>query len=513
MRKHLFLALILSATALLADDPIFHYLDKDGFEVCGSIACQKGQLEKVADLRTQGQTGYKLKPSKQGDNAFQGRIQKGLYVCTPQIWGQKYDIVLEARGKGTVKFAYTPSMMRESKIAPKLTYLKESADLSPEEWKTYTAEILCTEPGVWRLNFNAELNGDDQSYMEIASFNIKWHRPSQTISAYPKHIIAYPGMPLAADFTLEKDCAINVFDGKAFSSAKSSDGKFHIDATAGTATLGENDSATGIPDTGRIGICSEEDAAAADVFIHTISKEDWDAIDAIASKIKIDKPQRILFIADSLSDFDRGVNFVDKLEYWLNKNNPHKVSIHNAGIGGNYIEWVYNCVNGKSNYRSHMYAGLLDQHWDHIFIFLGQNDTRHHYRELIDKPDYQPVPEEKHAFYLKGALDTIRQKTQAKITLVSPISSNTEASARGAQYAKNKGREYVIFGEVDRVEAYYKTVEEVAKEYNLDYLDIYHPFKELPNKADMFTPDGVHLTLKGHTLFCTKLLEYLASSK
>ncbi len=508
-RKLSVLLLSLMAFALFADDMIFHYVDGQGREMLGEYTCTGGKMEKVEKMY-KGANGYKLTATQKGDKSWSARFIRGQRVCTPAVWGRKYTVEVVASGKGKLVLGEYQTMFRYTvNTPPKTRVVSEEFELT-DEWKTYTAEIQCLDAGVWRAGLLVEVRGEN-AVVNIASANLTWVQNKQQITAYPRHIVAYPGMKLAADFTLEKDADLKVFDGATFSDAKSTNKSFHVDAAPGVAELGKVDAASHMNSVGRIGVYSNADASAADVMITTLPEDEWKSIDAIASKIKFDKPQRILFIADSLSDFDRGVNFVDKFEFWLNLHNPHKCFIHNAGIGGNYIEWVFNCLSGKSNYRTHMYNGLMDQEWDRIFIFLGQNDTRHHYQANVGKPDYQPVPEEKHADYLRGAIKLLQEKSKAKITLISPISTDWEASAKSANYAKEKGRAYVIFGEPDRVEAYFKTVRDVAAEFNLDVIDIYNPVKEMKNKSELFTPDGVHLSIKGHNYFSIKLLEYMTA--
>ncbi len=497
---------MLLVVTLLADDKIFHYVDSKGYEVLYGYSCAGGKMEKVEKMY-KGGDGYRLTATQKGNDKWSAGLARGIYVCTPAVWARKYTVEVVASGTGKLVIGETQTLFRYCNPRSKQRVVSEEFELG-EEFKTYTAEIMCMDLGVWRTGFFVEVHGEN-AVANIASANMKWQENKQQITAYPRHIVAYPGMKLAADFTFERDADIKAFDGAEFSDAKTKDKAFHIEAAPGVAELGKVDDATHLQSTGRIGVYSEADAAVADVLITTLPEDEWKSIDAIASRIKFDKPQRILFIADSLADFERGFNFVDKFEFWLNQHNPHKCFIHNAGIGGNYIEWVFNCLSGKSNYRTHMYKGLMDKEWDRIFIFLGQNDTRHHYLASIGKPDYQPVPEEKHADYLRGAIKLLQEKSKAKITLISPISTNWEASAKSAEHAKNTGKPYVIFGEPDRVEAYFKTVQEVAAEFNLDVIDIYNPVKEMPNKAELFTPDGVHLTMKGHNYFCTKLLEYM----
>ena len=53
-------------------------------------------------------------------------------------------------------------------------------------------------------------------------------------------------------------------------------------------------------------------------------------LDFLARHAKIDAPTSILYLGDSLTDFDRGSNHVDKLQLYLNKYNPGKVTIRNV---------------------------------------------------------------------------------------------------------------------------------------------------------------------------------------
>ena len=51
-------------------------------------------------------------------------------------------------------------------------------------------------------------------------------------------------------------------------------------------------------------------------------------------------PVRVLYLGDSLSDFDRGSNQVDRLQAKLDAVEPRQVSIYNYSIRGDYIDRV-----------------------------------------------------------------------------------------------------------------------------------------------------------------------------
>ena len=74
-------------------------------------------------------------------------------------------------------------------------------------------------------------------------------------------------------------------------------------------------------------------------------------------------------------DFNRGRNAADKVIYFLERNNPGKISFRNAAVAGDYITRVEDRLNGKGR-DVKKYAGLFDKPCDLIFIALGSNDNR-----------------------------------------------------------------------------------------------------------------------------------------
>ena len=75
---------------------------------------------------------------------------------------------------------------------------------------------------------------------------------------------------------------------------------------------------------------------------------------AVNSKLPdfVQKPVRALYLGDSLSDFDRGSNHVDKLQVKLDELSSRCVSIYNYAVRGDYIERVMERLRGGTNCTS-----------------------------------------------------------------------------------------------------------------------------------------------------------------
>ena len=63
-------------------------------------------------------------------------------------------------------------------------------------------------------------------------------------------------------------------------------------------------------------------------------------------------PVRVLYLGDSLSDFDRGSNHVDRLQAKLDALSPRCASIYNYAVRGDYIERMVERFRGGTNCTS-----------------------------------------------------------------------------------------------------------------------------------------------------------------
>lgn len=447
----------------------------------------------------------KAVPLKQG---VQNTQLKPISRKSFQMWGEKLEYTFRARGKGTLQIGYFGNSERDGKIVY-LNKILRSVPLT-DQWKKYSMVIRCTDPRVARSYYIEFIIRGEGNYFCLADDSIRSLSPERSgIRAVPEHLVTYPGEKTSVVFTAPKLKSVKAIDGKSKKEKiLNGNGTFTIDTSAVADPCGKPDPLTNIAGVGRIGIWEETSGEYKGVFVNRIPKKEWDVLNRTAGKIKLNKPVNILFLGDSLTDYDRGRNYTDKIAFWLNKYNPGKCRFRNAGVGGDTIRSLHDrLTNGRFTWRRNMYAGLWDQKWDLIFIFLGHNDTRYHYRNK--GPSYQPVLPEAQKKFLDQTLRFLKSKTAARIVLLTPGSLDHRQCVKAVGSAKKAGRNYVVFGEVPRLEKYCAVVKEIAGKHAVDVIDVYTPMKALPNKPDLFTkPDGVHLTSAGNNYISGHILQY-----
>ncbi len=252
-----------------------------------------------------------------------------------------------------------------------------------------------------------------------------------------------------------------------------------------------------------------ESGAVAEAYVDVAEQEVIDAFERAAAKVKIGPlPARLLFLGDSLTDFQRGYNYVDKLAFWLQRGGG-KVTVRNAGVGGDFITRVLDRLNHESSaYRPAMYEGLFEPSPTHVFIFLGHNDSK-----VSSTSDYtaQAVPPDKYEADYRTVLGKLRAATNARIVLLSASSSVFEICRANADKATAANRPHSLFGKPEELERYNAITQRMAAEAGVAYLDVYEPTRTHPDKRSLFDPnDGVHLTNAGHRLIALRILEFLA---
>lgn len=226
-----------------------------------------------------------------------------------------------------------------------------------------------------------------------------------------------------------------------------------------------------------------------------------------AAKIKAAKQTDILYIGDSLTDFYRGGNHLDMVNYFLKANNS-RVTFHNYACRGDFISRVVDRFNNapKVPFRNH-YKGIWDRKYKFAFVLLGANDS---VQRLETGKMAVPVDEVEKKY--RELFGIFKKQGIEKVVLVSPASSNYPACRANAQrrIAAKKGG---VFGVPENIEAFAAVMKKLAAEYKFPYVDIYTPMKSMSGKAALFnSSDGVHLTPEGHEFVALKELEFLSGS-
>ncbi len=260
-------------------------------------------------------------------------------------------------------------------------------------------------------------------------------------------------------------------------------------------------------------VTAAADGAVAESFMEIIPEKEFEMFREAAGKVKITKPIRILFLGDSISDLERGKNYIDKTVFWLNYSNPGKVTFRNAAVRGDHIVRMETRFRNRGTkntvFRQKEYDRLFDRPYDLIFIFLGQNDTMAYAADGFKKPQV-PTDVQKRAY--ESVLSIIRRESKAPVVLLSSLSLEYDICKGRAEKAVKQGNKKAFrFGEPAKLEAFNNVLKELAKAEKLDYVDLYTPFKEAPAKRSLFLTDGVHLSNKGNTLMALCMLRYFQS--
>ena len=496
-RRSFFLALavmLAAGAAAFADELVLkHDSFKRNLQAWKIPAYWSGKLELAGDG---GRKVLKLtgRPGKKGTfgRATAGFRQSELFAGTTIL------VTVDAKGQGDFLaglLVYRPGVKRAEYLPGKTVRLTG-------DFTTYDFEL--TIP--WRCH-------KIQPYLEVKGSGevlIREFRmaaqidPEVTVAAAGGLQIAKPGAPLPA-----VSFKTNVPGGEFrvaqlnANSQRVGNGKAVADGS-GAVTVAAVEQGRGVWEFS----AARAGRSATSFVIMEDSAADFERSDALAKQVKLTKPLHILVIGDSLSDFYRGYNYVDRLEFWLNRYNPGMVTIRNAGVRGDYVERVLQRLHGISGgskskvFGQSRYDKLFDEKYDLVFIFLGQNDVR-----TPKKLNYAVPLTEPHVQYegLKAITAFIRERSKAKIVLVSPSPCCAEfIEARRSKAKKN----FVLFGKREFVDNYDLVNRRFCAEFKLDYIDILTPIRKYPELKTLYVRDGVHLSLIGGRFIADEILKY-----
>lgn len=249
--------------------------------------------------------------------------------------------------------------------------------------------------------------------------------------------------------------------------------------------------------------------ATAETRFSVLPQEQYDAVAKAAAKIKFGKPVRILFLGDSIYDFNRGRNAADKVIYFLERNNPGKISFRNAAVAGDYITRVEDRLNGKGR-DVKKYAGLFDKPCDLIFIALGSNDNRTLRSDGYGKP---LVPFAEQTAAMIRVIRFLKAKNPgARIVLISPSCAHEAFLEKRAAAAEKRNQDFVKFGVPELTLQGIAAQKKAAAAEKAEYLDLYQEMRQAARPEFFARNDVIHLDEPGFSFLAQKILEYLADN-
>jgi len=259
----------------------------------------------------------------------------------------------------------------------------------------------------------------------------------------------------------------------------------------------------------RLVIAHPASGAVVDCSVDFTDQKTWDRLAAAAGKAKIDPgPAHLLFIGDSLTDQQRGYNYVDKLAFWLQRSHGSKLTYRNAGVGGDFISRVWQRMRGDPEaYRLSMYDDLFEPQPTHVFFFLGHNDSKVSSRSGYTQHCVDPDTFEQE---YRLAIRKVQNQTSAKLFVISATSSVFEICRANAEKRQAAGTPHNLFGKPEELEKFNAIAQRIAAELGADYVDVYEPTRTHSDKQGLFNPrDGVHLTNAGNAFIAYELLQHL----
>ncbi len=223
---------------------------------------------------------------------------------------------------------------------------------------------------------------------------------------------------------------------------------------------------------------------------------------------KISGKKHILFLGDSLTDYDRGRNYPSIVGTFI----PEAWSFRNAGVGGDTLPRVYARLTGGKVNRPEMYENLFAPMPDMIFLLCGGNDTKVTFSSNYKK-NYTPVTTQR-PLMEKIVQELKKRAPNAKIVLVTPLDSYLPYQKSLTETMAAQKINHNLFGLPGPIADYSEKLRLTAKKYQTGFLDAGKVFRSAEDLQELnVEDDGVHLSLKGHQLMAEIVLKHLSEMK
>ena len=458
----------------------------------------------VPEERHAGRRGLRLAAAEKAGQWW-GRV-----LGTPQATaslGQPNRFSVWAKGQGSLRLGVIRYRQPPPGETPYVYLWQEPVVPLTPDWQLVSFDFTIAEPEFTKLAFCIEVQGVDAvAFLDDVSV-ASLVPPGVTLAVRPSHPMLAAGTSCELRVRLSGTAPEGPVRVYAFPPAGGTQRQEAALDAAGEAVvrLPTDAAATGL---WRLLATHPGSGAVGEVWADVLPADDYAAFERAAAGMRLPEGRlHLLVLGDSLSDFSRGSNYVDKLAVWLDRLGGSRCTVRNAGVGGDDITRVWARLNGEpKTHRLAMYDGLLEPMPTHILIFLGHNDSK-----VSSGSEYQKtaVAPEVFASTYRQVLDKLKADTGAALIVLSSSSSSYEITSANAERSRAAGRAHSLFGKPELMEQFNDLTQAAATAAGAAYLDLYTPMRAVPDKDRLVTADGVHLSAEGHRYVARFLLERL----
>lgn len=223
----------------------------------------------------------------------------------------------------------------------------------------------------------------------------------------------------------------------------------------------------------------------------------------LAARIDLPAGARLVFLGDSLTDFFRGRNYVDLVSRACASKFGDRISVINAGVGGNNIKQI----------EARLTRDVLDKKPTHVFIFEGANDCKRAYDPANGLRDAWACPVEAYEPAYGRVIEKIKAAgSQAIIMTMAPGDQRILEPAR--RRAKDHRKSINFFCLPEDTAKVVSIQKRLAAEHRLPVVDTHaHLQSILDRPVDsqyLHVDDGVHISEHGSREVALMVLRYLA---
>ncbi len=435
-----------------------------------------------------------------------GNLEHAQPACGAP-YGRMFRFQVMAQGKGFIRLGVRARIMTAGNV---LEFSELWSDRLPLPEKNGSLDFKSAEPNrnaVFHDKLMIEFIGEGKA--EIISTNFFYlDRKGPELSFEPAAAAVRPGDTVRVTLHTSEpnrklECSLypGQFQLGGYHPAK------HWSAVSGTDGNAEFTFKVPLesPDGARLAVLDTESGVKANFFATIMPKKQLEEYKQIAKNIP--GKQHLLFIGDSLSDYDRGRNYISLVQSFL----PPGYTVRNAGVGGDTLKRILMRLHGKKTTRNNMYDGLFEPMPDLIFILCGANDAKatfkSHYKETY-------TPEQEQLELWDEIIVYLRKKTGAKIVLLTVPDSYLPFQEALAVPMREAEISHAIFGLPEVHDRFNMRLRTMAEKHGLEVIDFASTVRSFPDPQLLNVPDdGVHLSLKGHQLLAGLILRYLAAGE